>query len=221
MFHDFQKLLVLIVILTFSGSASAQVYRWVDEEGNIHYGDSPPENVDAIRIEIDTQPSRQAPSSNTKLLQDAKQRYQRLAEEREARDAERQLVDAVQQEADQRCTYLRKQLISLQQKLPVYRDEDGKYRTLSKYDAYEGKRDYIDDATRAHEIVRIYEEMTRVCKDPANSGEQFMAGWERMEEKRCEHARLSLKEVQSDRRSPRQAIEDAQAKVDLYCGQSH
>ncbi len=38
--------LLLIVVTT----AIAQVYRWVDEEGGIHFGDNPPEEVDAEKL---------------------------------------------------------------------------------------------------------------------------------------------------------------------------
>jgi len=39
--------LVLVVISTQS---YGQLYKWVDAEGNVHYGDSPPENVQLKKI---------------------------------------------------------------------------------------------------------------------------------------------------------------------------
>jgi hypothetical protein len=61
----------------------------------------------------------------------------------------------VQRDLDQRCVYLRKQLISLQQQLPVYGVEGGKFRTVSQYDEYEGDREYLDDATRIIEAEEV------------------------------------------------------------------
>ena len=35
-------LLVLILSLSFAGALFAEMYKWTDEEGNVHYGDCPP-----------------------------------------------------------------------------------------------------------------------------------------------------------------------------------
>ena len=46
--------LFLIMLFLFSLIASpvsvAQLYKWVDDQGNVHYGDSPPENADLKEI---------------------------------------------------------------------------------------------------------------------------------------------------------------------------
>ena len=212
-----KKLLLLALLVLLSLGAYSQVYKWVDEEGNVHYGDSPPDDADAERIHIEAHTPEQMAPADTKLLEDAEERYRRLAEDREARAAAKLSEEEARSNRDQRCVYLRKQLISLQQRLPVYRDEEGKFRTLSEYDVYEGEREYLDDATRVQEMEGVKREIDRACEEPGDRGEQSMAAWDRMKEKRCESARLNLKEAQRDRRSPRQTIEDAQAEVDRYC----
>ena len=40
---------LLLLVLT-SSLSHAQLYKWVDDEGNMHYGDSPPENVELKKI---------------------------------------------------------------------------------------------------------------------------------------------------------------------------
>lgn len=212
-----KKLLLLALLALLSLGAYSQVYKWVDEEGNVHYGDSPPDDADAERIHIEAHTPEQMAPADAKLLEDADERYRRLAEDREARAAARLSEEQARSNRDQRCVYLRKQLISLQQQLPVYRDEEGKFRTLSKYDVYEGEREYLDDATRAQEIEGVKREIDRACEEPGDRGEQSMAAWDRMKEKRCESARLELREAQRDERAPTQTIEDAQAEVDRYC----
>jgi glutaredoxin len=42
-------LLTLILLLPMS-SGSAELYKWVDDKGNIHYGDSPPAKADLKEI---------------------------------------------------------------------------------------------------------------------------------------------------------------------------
>ena len=211
------NLFVCLALALFSLGAGPDIYKWVDDEGNVHYGDSPPENVVAERVQIESRPAGETEPSGSKRLEEAQERYQRLEQQREARAAAREEEEQLRRDLDERCVYLRKQLISLQQRLPVYRDEEGKFRTLSQYDAYEGRREYLDDATRAREIERVTAEMLIVCEEPGDRREQFVAGRERRMEKRCDAARLKLAKLKEDKRATRQALKDAQSEVDRYC----
>lgn len=46
------RLLCFMMILVFSGIAVAEVYKWVDSNGRLHYSDVPPENVNAKKLDI-------------------------------------------------------------------------------------------------------------------------------------------------------------------------
>lgn len=208
---------VLALLTTIClAAAASEVYKWVDENGNVHYSDSPPENVESEKVQIEASPS-QGDGSTKRLLEQAEQTRERLVAERQARAAADE-AEASRRAADsQRCTFARQQLISLQQNLPVYRDETGKFRTRSEYDVYEGERIYLDDGQRAREILRVRKDVERFCEHPGDRGEQFKAAWERMMSKRCEAARAQLKAVEADRHSPRQTIDDARSEVKRYC----
>lgn len=39
------RILILCVTLAFAAAAPAQLYRWVDEDGKVRYGDTPPPGV--------------------------------------------------------------------------------------------------------------------------------------------------------------------------------
>lgn len=39
------RILVLVLTLAFAAAASAQLYRWVDKNGKVRYGDTPPPGV--------------------------------------------------------------------------------------------------------------------------------------------------------------------------------
>ena len=44
-------LISCLLALVFAGPGfTAQLYKWVDDQGNVHYGDSPPENADLKKI---------------------------------------------------------------------------------------------------------------------------------------------------------------------------
>lgn len=55
----------ILLVLLFAGSASAQVYRWVDEKGTVHYSNTaPPEGVKAKLVDIDAKPGAPSPESS-------------------------------------------------------------------------------------------------------------------------------------------------------------
>lgn len=47
---------VCILLLTFSGSGSAEIYKWVDDKGRVHFGDAPTKNqaAEAVQLEVNT-----------------------------------------------------------------------------------------------------------------------------------------------------------------------
>jgi hypothetical protein len=60
--HTFRLLLVLALFA--AGSASAQVYRWVDANGRVHYSnDTPPPGANAKKLDIDARPGPVSPDT--------------------------------------------------------------------------------------------------------------------------------------------------------------
>jgi hypothetical protein len=47
-----KRLLLCAALLAWSGMASAVVYKWVDAQGKVQYGDSPPDGVHAEVVEL-------------------------------------------------------------------------------------------------------------------------------------------------------------------------
>jgi uncharacterized protein DUF4124 len=46
-----KRVLLCAVLLAWSGLASAVVYKWVDAQGKVQYGDRPPDGVHAVIVE--------------------------------------------------------------------------------------------------------------------------------------------------------------------------
>jgi hypothetical protein len=62
-----KRLLLFAALLTWSGMASAAVYKWLDAQGKIQYGDNPPDGVHAEVVELlGTHAARQASNSPAK-----------------------------------------------------------------------------------------------------------------------------------------------------------
>ncbi len=220
------KMFRIALIIAFSAWLAAdaiQVYKWVDEDGNVYYSDqAPPEGQEAEELILDSTPSaadvRDAQERTARLKTKQQTSQNQRSEERQSESAAKEGKRAAQVARDDRCLEARKQLISLQQRLPVYRDEEGIFRTLSVYNTYEGEREYLDDATRALEIDRVRHDVTTNCEHPDDPKKQFLASRERMKSMQCETARADLKAKQrADAKSPRQSIEDARDLVEKYC----
>ena len=52
----FNTSLFLIALMLYSVAASSEIYKWVDERGNSHFTDKPPENqrVEEVELKINT-----------------------------------------------------------------------------------------------------------------------------------------------------------------------
>ena len=95
--------LILLVAASLTAMAS-EVYKWVDEEGNVHYSDTPPENVESERVQVDVAPPR-GDASAERVLERAEQTRERLAAERDA-CAVAEEAEAARHAADrQRCVF--------------------------------------------------------------------------------------------------------------------
>jgi len=107
---------------------AAEVYKWVDEDGNTHYGDQPAANG-ARPLNLDTQPD----NTDDELRQRREKRDKLLevfAEEREQQEkAQRAAEQARQQE---RCRNMRQQLQQYRQSRYLYEEnEAGEQRILT------------------------------------------------------------------------------------------
>jgi len=61
-----KKLIVLVSSLLLAAAASAQQYKWTDQDGKVRYGDVPPPGVNATRLKPPAQGSAPAPAAAAK-----------------------------------------------------------------------------------------------------------------------------------------------------------
>jgi hypothetical protein len=128
----FPAVLVLTLASTF---ATAEVYKWVDAHGNVHYGDRPPAaGVDARSMPLPPAPAEDADHERRSLKQ------RRLLEAFEAERAERDRAEteaAVARAARaQKCESARRQLARFERANIVYTTDES------------GARAYMSDGER-------------------------------------------------------------------------
>jgi len=149
--------LIGLGLLAFAVLAETEIYKWVDEEGNVHYSDcAPPPTCDAETIQAEPEPDplevRKAQERLERML--AEQEVSKAEREQETLERERQRVAAMKIAVARKqiCIRARQNLHVLQVQRPVYYiDENGKYV-------------YLDDETRLSEIARMMKLIDENCQ---------------------------------------------------------
>ncbi len=144
------RLTMVLVLSLASAFAVADVYKWVDQEGKVHYGDRPPATgTDSHTMTLPAAPPRDTDHGQRSLTQ------QRLLE---AFDAERAALEqaaagsaAARHEARRRCEKASRELARFQRANIVYTTDDG------------GERVYMSDDDRRQATAEITRWIAERC----------------------------------------------------------
>ena len=117
--------LSILVLSSIALSVSAEIYKWVDDEGNIHYGEKPPstntkEEVKTIKIRdnVDTQRAAETLKKKSKSLNDLSD--ERKQEKKDALNDKKELA-----KNKMRCEQAKKQLANYQHPKVNIKESDG------------------------------------------------------------------------------------------------
>lgn len=92
---------IALVALTLSAPASAKLYKWVDEEGNVHYGDKlPPEQVEKQHQQLNKRGQKVDEVGRAKSKEELEAERQAQTAEEQRRQQER-VLEAAQARKDQ------------------------------------------------------------------------------------------------------------------------
>jgi Domain of unknown function (DUF4124) len=162
-----------VLIVAFAASAaSAQVYKWVDENGKTHYGQKPPEGKQSRQVELQT------PSEET--LQAAQERLKKIQHDILNRNAEPKSLlpaAAVPPQIIDRCDGLRRQLAAFD----FERGTDTKLAAISPGLIKEAK-------------ARVAKEIEQTCKSPEISGANASV---ELNPKKCNDALAALLAIEN------------------------
>ncbi|HEY9201247.1 MAG TPA: DUF4124 domain-containing protein [Gammaproteobacteria bacterium] len=117
------KILLLLSCLYLSSNASAEIYKWVDDQGVTHYGDRPADEADSLEVDVSKKGHMESSADRAEKRQRLLNAMQedRLREQQEA-DKQREQ----QQHAQRRCIYAKDRLKQYERAGYLYRlDKDG------------------------------------------------------------------------------------------------
>jgi Domain of unknown function (DUF4124) len=150
------KALLCVVGLAFAATALAQQYKWVDQDGKVRYGDTPPPGVQATRLKPPVSaPAAPAPAakkdgSTTGLSPEAAFRKRQQEQQGKEATSAKERADAETKRVN--CEQAQASLRTLQSG-----------QRISTTNA-EGERVFIDDEARAKEIERAQRAVNDFCK---------------------------------------------------------
>lgn len=142
----------LLLSLLVSLQLQAAVYKWTDDNGQVHFSDRPVHQA-AEELNIHTAPSRG--SADQGMPQDRKERRQRLLDvyERERAD-KREAAEKSKQAREER----KRKCLDARAQYDEYSSAGAIYNYLES-----GEREYLDKAQRQQYIDRLKTEVQRYC----------------------------------------------------------
>ena len=151
-----KRTFLLIVAMGFAASAFAQQFRWVDKDGRVQYGDTPPPGVKATRLKPPP-PGAAPPAAPAAATKDGKPlspeaAFRKRQQERE--EAEKKAAQASSDEATRRanCEAAQGQIRQIQTG-----------QRISSVNA-QGERVFLEDAQIARELERAQRAAADNCK---------------------------------------------------------
>ncbi|MES9992153.1 MAG: DUF4124 domain-containing protein [Candidatus Thiodiazotropha sp.] len=107
-----QTVLLATLLLFFLTAASAETYKWVNEEGVVTYSQTPPPDAKAETVKIQSAPAS-ASGASKQRLKELRQKLADSAEDRALKKAQKQETEAIAKESRHNCNVARKNLEQL------------------------------------------------------------------------------------------------------------
>ena len=149
-----KRCLLILIGLCTAAPVSAEIYRWTDENGRVHYGERPPQEA-AEKIELRGGTSR--PAGPIPDEAERRARQQRLLDaysyEREQKKAQKAREQERRQRQSKACERIRKRWGELSFAGPIYYREPG------------GGRRYLNDDERTAELDKLRPSYRRACNE--------------------------------------------------------
>ncbi len=204
--------------------AQAGMYKWVDKDGNVHYGDTPPRDVTSQPLRTPKKPPATPARTDSQGKQQADDAARREAEFRDEirqkRQQKEQAAEDRRKAQEQRCLNARKRYAVLQEEMPVYIGADGEFHAKWFGDSYKGERKYFDDATRAKEEQRAVRDIATYCDRPGDMQEQQRVRDEWVDSEYCASVRGELEAMEKPgSRASKDALTKKRRQVAEACKQ--
>ena len=154
-----KKLLVASMVMFLSLTAHAEIYKWVDEHGQTHYGEKPPANKKSKQIYvrpapvsgIATETSTKQPSDSRSRLEKQQKLIRALSDDRKQKQEQRAKQQRMEKQRIRNCAVSKDNLRRYQSSSSVYKVDD------------KGNRITLPGTERDKSIQRARAEVKKWC----------------------------------------------------------
>lgn len=159
--------LLSFVAFTLGGS---ELYKWVDEDGVVHFSDQPPQDRQSMVLDVEefdqTADSTQKESVYSEVIRQQQARRELRAKQKEREAQEKNAEQEEIARSDANCARAIHYLNTLQRQCPVFYDGAGIMRAQCPgyYYSFEGDRTYIEDDER-EELIEHYSSIVENCSE--------------------------------------------------------
>ncbi len=138
-------------------SAAESIYKWVDEDGSVHFSDHPPPEVNkSEKLRIESAPSdeevREAQQKRDSLRSEQQSSHDQRIAAREQNRLQAELKQVQRDDRQQRCMKAHEEIQSLDHHMPIYYIDEG------------GDWVFLDDKERADLIKFYHAEKKMFCE---------------------------------------------------------
>ena len=145
--------LLFLGALAFAAHAHAELYKWTDAQGKVHYTDQPP-SLNSQTVKHSAPGQAESTTKATQSLDAKEQDYQKRRKEAEEARAKADKEAEKARIARENCEKARKNLSTLQ--------DANSTRVYSTNAA--GQRTYMDDSARASALANSQKSVAEYCK---------------------------------------------------------
>lgn len=141
-----------IAFLLFASPCSAEIFKWYDEKGQVHYGDKPVNNSQPV--EIDDRSFSGAMDTSARRSEQRQKLLDAMEEDRQKKNKEQAKQEKQEAKNKRQCIRARDRLLRFEKAGSLYNlDENGNRVTLSE----EQKKKTIEDLRKNIELHCSFE----------------------------------------------------------------
>lgn len=143
---------VVVTALALSGTAAAgQIYKWVDENGNVHYEDRPTNAAQVALMDIRSRPTDdEAVQARVEARREANAVREQVRSEAPPEMSKAELR-AEQEERAKKCQTYRDRLEAFDRSTRIYKEDES------------GEREYLDDEQVLAARARVEDQIREYC----------------------------------------------------------
>lgn len=145
------KCIGILITLIISPVCHAEIYKWTDEHGRVHYGERPA-SKNTEKVEIKSSPSNHDPGISSERQEKQRKLLEVLEEERQEKAQKKEEELKQKREIERECAELNDYYQSLKEVNLVYELDE------------EGNRNFLSEDQHQQEIAEVEKYLDKHCK---------------------------------------------------------